>query len=317
MITTNNDYSETVRNIYLLLLDRMPDDEGLFNSIDMLNKGENEATLISLIANSDEFKNRMNGAKNGLLWNNIVKLQADITVYPNILGHGIKLTGPSVDQSVFRAILDSSGLYEEHIISILHNELKPGHTFLDIGANLGYFSVLAGKIVGPKGSVISFEPSPINFQYLIKNTQDNQTPVTLHNLGVWHEPTTLKFETAKWSLGSSHILFNGERSDLPDTEIEIKCVPIDELSIPTIHVMKMDIEGAEPFALRGMEKTILKHKPIIIMEINRYCLRKFFNSDADDIFSILQKWGYTWESIDGNLDIPEDGICDIIAKPSF
>lgn len=310
---TSIEYSEIVNDLYISLLNRKPDEIGLSNAVQQLNSGTDLKTIISNFISSAEFNLRNNEL--GLLWKNIENMQADITIFPEHLGYSFKLTGPSTDQSVFRDILHKSGLYEEHISSFLQEELKPGQTFLDIGANLGYFSVLAGKLVGETGSVISFEPSPHNFHYLTRNTQDNQTPGILYNLGVWNEPTTLLFESARWSLGSSRILFNGERSSFADIETKIDCIPLDELNLPRFHLMKMDIEGAEPFALKGMEKTILKYKPTMIMEINRYCLRNYFNADAADIFNTLKKWGYTWNAVEGDLDIPEDGICDIVARP--
>ena len=92
----------------------------------------------------------------------------------------------------------------------------------------------------------------------------------------------------------------------------------------TPDLIKMDIEGAEPYALQGMVDTLKRCHPAIVMEVNRYCLKSFFGKDAEDIWQPLNDLGYEISIIPQckrikNIEqlkvlCPSDGLVDILAE---
>ena len=93
------------------------------------------------------------------------------------------------DYAVSRSIIESN-TYEPHMVSFIREHVKPGMTAVDIGANVGFFSMLFASIVGPSGRVISFEPNTENCRLLLINAQSNGFknitlfPLAL-SLGAW------------------------------------------------------------------------------------------------------------------------------------
>ena len=90
----------------------------------------------------------------------------------------------------------SSRRYEPHVTAVVRRELRPGDTFLDIGGNIGYFSMLASSIVGQSGKVITFEPNPQNLQLIyesqLRNGFVNQA---IYPYAVSDQPGILRFTT--------------------------------------------------------------------------------------------------------------------------
>ncbi len=239
------------------------------------------------------------------LWQNCQALNADVTI---TLPSGDKLCGPSTDSSVFELIVRYKGIYEPHVASELQRLLRPGMTFIDVGANLGYFVLMASRLVGPSGKVIAFEPNTIAYNYCKRNIELNGLDnVTLYKMGLWSEHKTLKITTLD-QLGHNFIGDDGE---------SIECIPLDSMNLKP-DVIKMDIEGAEPFALAGMQKT-LTHGPTLLLECNRFCLRNFFKVDAEAIWDQLP--GYHIEALNPRRKIslgelkricPPDQLVDLI-----
>lgn len=103
----------------------------------------------------------------------------------------------------------------------------------------------------------------------------------LYNNGLWNEKKTLMISDS-CDLGGNHISDKGDSID---------CIELDSLDL-TPDMIKMDIEGAEPYALQGMVKTLKKSHPSIVLEINHYTLRTFFKKNVEDIWLPLADLGY-------------------------
>ena len=94
------------------------------------------------------------------------------------------------------------GVWEETLTNYLKKTVKEGNVVLDIGANIGYFTLLLAKLVGTKGRVFAFEPEPNNFSLLKKNVEeDGYTNVILENKGVSYENKTTKLYLSKGNIG--------------------------------------------------------------------------------------------------------------------
>jgi FkbM family methyltransferase len=166
--------------------------------------------------------------------------------------------------------------------------LHQGDTFIDVGANLGYFTILGSRLVGQGGNVVSFEPMPINFEYCKKNIAlNNLDNVTLYNNGLWDREEKKEIAIRTSSYAEAHF----GSLDSHEMKATVECITLDKMNLDP-EVIKMDIEGAEPMALKGMLKTLENSKPVLVMELNRHCLNTFYSLDTIDVWTPLYELGY-------------------------
>jgi FkbM family methyltransferase len=130
--------------------------------------------------------------------------------------------------------------------------LQPGMTFVDIGAHVGYFSVLAARIVGPDGRVYAFEPAPRNYELLLANVWLNG----LRNTVCF--PWAIADAMAIVDLHLSPTNTGDNRIDAGEAgweAIPVRAAALDAIGaiVETVHVVKIDVQGAEDRAIRGME----------------------------------------------------------------
>lgn len=140
-----------------------------------------------------------------------------------------------------------------------HYNLKEGDVVVDAGAFCGPFTLYASKIVGKSGKVISFEPSPRNYEMLKRNVELNDLDnVILLKKGLWSSNTFLKFNDD--ARESSLIFDNRDINKI----IKIPVVKLDDelkkLGINKLNFVKMDIESAEIEAIKGLKKTLKKNE---------------------------------------------------------
>jgi len=167
---------------------------------------------------------------------------------------------------------DSLGLsinanYEENEIKLIKKIIRKDSIVIDIGANIGYFTLIFAKLVGPNGRVYAFEPDPTNFSILKKNIQINgYKNVILTQKAASDKNELIKLFLCKFSNGMHRIY----ESELCDDSIDIESTTLDEFfsSInfdQEISFIKIDTEGSEIKVLRGMEKTLIKNNNISIL----------------------------------------------------
>lgn len=166
------------------------------------------------------------------------------------------------------------GLYELTVARLLKRTLRPGDHFIDGGANLGYFTLLAARLVGPTGRVDAFEPQPDNFARLAANHQRNGSPphVHLHPLALSDRPGEITIHTYAQQ-NSSHN--HGCASLYPEPgqpthKHAVQAVRMDDhLASSSPRLIKLDLEGAEPLAIAGMTKLLQRdNPPTLIVERN-------------------------------------------------
>lgn len=137
--------------------------------------------------------------------------------------------------------------------------LKPGDTFVDVGANVGYFTVLAGSVVGNAGRVYAFEPDPIAFSYLEKNVRLNGLEnVTLIQKAASNERGTVQLYIAADNKGDHRIY----QTDEGRSAIDVEAVSLDEYfaEVPgSLDFIKIDTQGAEGIILDGMPNILKAH----------------------------------------------------------
>ncbi|HYW94508.1 MAG TPA: FkbM family methyltransferase [Bacteroidales bacterium] len=201
------------------------------------------------------------------------------------------------------------GIYDAAGIGFIRSFLKKGDAFLDIGANVGCYTLAASDIIGEKGRVIAFEAVKKVADRLEENVRlNNLANITIVRKAVYEKETLLNFHVAaQQNLGMSSILHHDTESGITE---EVPAIDLDHFlpgyELPAIQLVKMDIEGAEIFALRGMRETLLKYKPHVLIEVSPQVLPEA--SERQKIFDFFDDLGYKSTVLSRNTtltDIPE------------
>jgi FkbM family methyltransferase len=168
-------------------------------------------------------------------------------------------------------VLDS--LWEAHVTGWLQQTLRPGQVFVDVGANVGYFTLLGGQIVGPHGRVVAVEAHPRLADLLRRNVIMNGIygHVQTWHRAAWSSATDIKLHVRRNFAGNSSIGSIGDEAldRLGDTEevVEVQAVPVDDLleGLPPVDVLKVDVEGAELHVFTGLARTLQASPGITVM----------------------------------------------------
>ena len=211
----------------------------------------------------------------------------------NVQGHKMILKLEDSGENPYPNVLWTDGIYERETTAYIKKNVKDGDVVLDLGSNLGYFTLLLARQVGDCGMVYAFEPHPEMFKILTKNVEMNgYSNIKLYNVAVSDRVGTARFFiNSRWA-GVSALFGHSltERAILVDT------LDIDSLLLSGVSFVKIDTEGAEPLVLKGMRKTIDRSSDIkIILEFNPHVS----GFDANAIFDAL--YGFKTRNIDGNL----------------
>ena len=155
------------------------------------------------------------------------------------------------------------GVYEALETSIFKKNLKEGDVVIDLGANIGYYTLMAAEIVGDKGKVYAFEPDPTNFKVLTKNVKSNKYKnVVLINKAVSDTSKKGKLYLSKTNIGSHQIYDSKEER----ATLDIELVSLDNyFKDKKIDFMKMDVEGSEGKVFLGAKDLIQSNKNLKIL----------------------------------------------------
>jgi FkbM family methyltransferase len=154
------------------------------------------------------------------------------------------------------------GQYEEGTTRLFEHLLKPGMIVMDVGAHVGYYTLLAASRVGPTGRVYAFEPASGNLTLLRRNIEANgfKNVCIVPELAFSHAGP-VRFYLNPW--GSDRHSVWQQNSGPGATVVEVQATTIDDFlekeGCPAIDLLKMDIEGAEPAALKGMRQSLARN----------------------------------------------------------
>jgi FkbM family methyltransferase len=147
---------------------------------------------------------------------------------------------------------------------VIQTLLAPGATFLDIGANVGMFTLMAARMVGPSGKVIALEPIPRLVALLRKTIvmDDIERIVEVHEVAASDVATTRTLNIGYPYAVSSLYDLPGSRA-----AIDVACVPVDDLLGPgrKVDLVKIDVEGAELAVLRGMRRVLAENPQVVVI----------------------------------------------------
>lgn len=185
--------------------------------------------------------------------------------------------------------------YEPTETYLLSTLLRPGMIVVDIGANTGYYTVMAASAVGPRGRVIAFEPNPRNLSLLRENVSLNGlSNVVVEECAITAAPGAVTLFLCGINDGDHRIYDGGDdgfyNAGRPRATIEVRATSLDcyvEASGVKPDVIKMDVQGAEYVALQGMKRTLVACEDVVLM---------------------AEYWPYGLERCGGN---PEDSLREL------
>jgi FkbM family methyltransferase len=188
------------------------------------------------------------------------------------------------------------GMLERSEMSLVREMVKPGMTVVDVGANVGLYTLEFARQVGKDGKVYAFEPSPGEYATLHKNVLANG----------YHNVTLVRKACSDKNGSATFYLNEGNRGDnrLYDSKDGRKSVTVETVRLDgylagrKIDIIKMDIQGAELLALKGMRKTIEANKSIVLLCEFEPSLLRACGSTPEELLSLLRSLGFPFRYID-------------------
>ena len=193
------------------------------------------------------------------------------------------------------------GDFEPHMVELFRCVAEGSKLILDVGANIGCTALLFGDMAD---QVHVFEPSPTTFAYLQRNVQANgKGNVTLHNFGLGAEAmvSTITFAPNNRSGGFVSDQTKANADHLSE-QIEIRTLDgfLAGAALAAPDFIKIDVEGFEGHVLRGAAATLARHRPVIVLELNHWCLNAFQRTSLPDFFDQLRATFPILYAVDGN-----------------
>lgn len=190
------------------------------------------------------------------------------------------------------------GNFELDEINFVKNTLKKGDVFIDIGANIGLFSLIGAEIVGNEGKVICYEPSPNTFNRLKENIVLNQfTNIVHNNIGISDKKSVLKLNISENGHDAWDTFANNVDSTTYQKTADINVNTLDdeisELDIKKIKLIKIDVEGWEKFVLLGAKNVLNNFSPILLVEFTQ-ANTQAAGYNVLEIYDIMTNLGYKW-----------------------
>ncbi len=170
------------------------------------------------------------------------------------------------------------GCIEPGLTALVLETLRPGMTFVDVGAQYGYYTMLAQEAVAPGGRVIAFEPGRLSFRMLERNLR-GAPGVQTENLAVWRASGTRMLHDFGPRHSALNSLFSDARAPVPERSrldvdsYEVGCVSLDDYfegSGPAPDLVKIDAESSELEVLLGMRRLLSASSPVISIEVGDF-----------------------------------------------
>jgi FkbM family methyltransferase len=185
----------------------------------------------------------------------------------------------------------------------IERSLAPGSTFVDVGANIGTYTILASSVVGPSGKVVAIEPHPFIFGYLQRNITVNRLQnVFAVEVAVGAEPQTALMQYSEKNPGETHVTsqIHGKATQVPMARLDDV---LSDLGVVTVDYLKIDVEGYELAVLRGAKRVIDASPNIIIQTelINAYAER--YGHAAAEAAELLLSMAFSPHEVD-RLGVP-------------
>jgi len=285
---TDNNLKQHMLELYEKFLERSPTQ----SEIDYWN-----SQIDSGFLKFDELKQKIEDSKEAYLLK--LKKQADDpesdSISVNLAGNTLFID--KTDKVAVETYLKSE--YEPGTTNFLKKIIKKGMNVINIGANIGYFTLLAAREVGPEGKVFAFEPFPQTVELLKKNILVNG----FENIEIESKAVSNKTDYATLLTGGSSLHNFISKKKFPQLkEIQVPTITVDDfLKNKDINIdfIFIDAEGQEPLIFEGMKKTLQNQNLEIVFEFNQFTL-EFSDTNPNDLLDQIKKMGFQLYLIDEN-----------------
>jgi FkbM family methyltransferase len=224
------------------------------------------------------------------------------------------------DRHVSRGCLNNN--WEASETNYFAAALPNAEVVLDIGANIGWFSLLAIKYMNPKGIVHAFEPNLAVASKLKRTIKDNalENRVKVWNLALSDKAEDLYICWGKETDNPGGAHLSHKQTDSSMVYQMINAVALDDM-LPDLKpdLIKMDVEGAEPRVVRGAKHMLRKYKPTVLSELHPLQLKKVSNSNATQYIFQMTELGYQCFLLEDGKptkklkDFPSDCNSDLVS----
>jgi FkbM family methyltransferase len=296
-----------VANCYRYLLGREPDERGLRGFVrNIAARPTTRDELVEQFLTSEEFQARMHRLTG-----------PSATVPERVDLHAGYHLYVLPDDSEIGAQLKRARAYEQKVSDRISALLSPGSVFVDVGASIGVFSIMAARLVGESGHVLAIEPGPQNRSLLLLNIASNG----LTNV----EPIWCAVDEAEGVLlygqskGNGFIQpFDGDVSLLSDREL-VQSRTLDSILADRgrVDVVKIDVEGAEGRVFRGAKQLLEEASATIFFELAPPALAARSSMEALELLATVMDYGYRFDVLidaaDDLVDLSVHQILDFFA----
>jgi FkbM family methyltransferase len=210
-------------------------------------------------------------------------------------------------------MLYATGEYESETSLVIQRLLKHGDTMIDVGANIGYFTILGARTVGVQGHVVAFEPMPHVRERLERNIALNR----LTNIAVRSDALSDTPGRSTFYAGPADDTGLASLRPLDgSTEVEVMRARFDDIWNPSdrVALVKIDVEGAEMAAIAGMSECLTRDAPHVVLEVTDGYLRAM-GSSADALVKHFLGFGYSMYRIAHGPLVPIRHMDDLKACP--
>jgi FkbM family methyltransferase len=219
------------------------------------------------------------------------------------------LLAPRSDVKLLALLAESGGVggVEPGTTALLRRLLAPGMTAVDLGAHIGMLTMVMARAVGDKGKVVACEPSPVTFPLLQRSIALNGLHATVipHQVAAGAKNGVAEFNLSEVS-GHSTLLFADADYPHATRTVEVKVRPLDKLieTKAPVHVIKMDVEGYEIEALRGMKRVLLDNPQVAIVAEYGSAVRPANKLEVGTWFRAFREQGFDIHVIDERPGAP-------------
>lgn len=278
-----------VFNCFRLILGRLPKREEWTGH--SMAAGQPLEAVVRSFVNSLEFTNR--GLLQAKTLDDIELARLDLfSIY-------VSQSDLAVGQEIAR-----TRTYEPHVTAEFRRLIQPGMTVIDVGANIGYFSLLAASLVGPSGRCIAVEPNTRNVKLLAASVAANRfRHVTICQAAATDVPELLFLNT---NHSNGVVTPADENLGYALSRETVQGLRLDDVfaSVGRVDLIKLDIEGAEYRAVRGLERTIDASRPAVLTEFAPPSIQAISGADAADYLRFFVDRGYEITALERERRIP-------------
>jgi FkbM family methyltransferase len=293
--------SKEVAWAYRILLDRWPENEAVVR--EQMAHCRTVTELRNSIMSSHEF-----AVKNGRF--GYITTRTPVLTE---LADGVRLWVDLADHWVGVNVVRARFEREETEAAL--RLVEPGATVLDIGANIGYYTMLLANRVGPGGHVHAFEPGDDNFDLLRRSLAENrfEDRVSLHHCALSNQAGEqyIAIDLVGLNSGAHYLVQDRSTVQARHALQRVTLARLDDLPVHRpLDFVKIDVEGAERLCVEGGRRTLAEDRPTIMCEINPLMLGQVSSCTAADLIGELSALDYVAYRLDGGELVPDQARSD-------